>query len=57
MAESLQIAKGTRPEQYQTLIPQIKALIAGEADLVANTANIAAALKQTFGFLWLDFIL
>ena len=55
MAEDLLIAKGTREEQYQTLLPQIQALLEGEPDLVANMANIAAALKEQFGWLWIGF--
>ena len=42
---------------YATLLPQIKALVEGESNRVANLANIAAALKQTFGFFWVGFYL
>ncbi len=47
----------TKEEKYKTLFPQIEALISGEKDLVANLANITAALKQSFGFLWVGFYL
>ena len=57
MAEDLLIAEGTRAEQYESIIPQIKGLIEGEPDLVANLANIAAALKEQFGWLWVGFYL
>lgn len=57
MAEDLLIAKGTKEEQYQSVIPQIKALMEGEPDLVANLANVAAALKEQFGWLWIGFYL
>ncbi len=57
MAEELIIKKGTREEQYLELIPQIAALVAGEPDLIANLANISAALKQQFGWLWIGFYL
>ena len=57
MAEDLTIATGNKAEQYQTLIPQIKALIEGEPDLVANLANIAGALKEQFGWFWVGFYL
>jgi L-methionine (R)-S-oxide reductase len=57
MAEDLQIIFGTRQEQYESLVPQIKALIEGEPDLVANLANIAAALKEQFNWLWVGFYL
>lgn len=55
MAEDLQIARGSKEEQYLSLIPQIKGLVSGEPDLVANLANIAAALKEQFGFFWVGF--
>jgi GAF domain-containing protein len=57
MAEDLTIAKGNKTEQYRSLIPQIKALIEGEPDLVANLANITGALKEQFGWLWVGFYL
>ena len=57
MAEDLQIATGTKAEMYETIIPQIKALIDGEPDLVANLANITAALKEQFGWFWIGFYL
>lgn len=56
MAESLFVDK-SRPkvEQYAALVPQIKGLIDGESDAIANFANVAAALHQTFPFLWTGF--
>ena len=57
MAEDLQIVTGTKEEMYATIIPQIKGLIDGEADLIANLANIAAALKEQFGWFWVGFYL
>lgn len=57
MAEDLTIIKGNKQTQYQTLIPQIKALIEGEPDLIANLANIAGALKEQFGWFWVGFYL
>lgn len=57
MAEDLQIIQGTKEEQYVTLLPQIKALLEGEPDLIANLANICAALKEQFGWLWVGFYL
>ena len=47
----------TKEEKYKNLLPQIEALISGEQDLVANLANISAALKQCFDFLWVGFYL
>jgi L-methionine (R)-S-oxide reductase len=57
MAEDLIIKNGTREEQYLELIPQIAALLTGETDLIANMANICAALKQQFDWLWIGFYL
>jgi len=45
----------TKEEKYQSLLPQIQELIRNEQDLTANLANIAAALKQAFGFFWVGF--
>lgn len=55
MAEELIIAKGNKEEVYKTLIAQIQALLFGEQDIIANTANIASALRETFGFFWVGF--
>ncbi|MEO5908407.1 MAG: GAF domain-containing protein [Ginsengibacter sp.] len=55
MAEDLLVAKGTKEEQYKSLLPQIKALISGETDMIANMANITAALKEQFDWLWVGF--
>jgi L-methionine (R)-S-oxide reductase len=55
MAEELIIKRGTKEEQYLELIPQIAGLLEGEPDLIANLANITAALKEQFGWLWIGF--
>lgn len=56
MAEELVISTSAdKKEKYDTLLPQIDSLITGEADLVANLSNIAAALKQTMNFFWVGF--
>jgi len=57
MAEDLSIVGGTKEEQYRSLLPQIKGLLEGETDLVANLANVCAALKEQFGWLWIGFYL
>lgn len=57
MAEDLQVATGSKAEQYRSLLQQLRALVEGEPDRVANLANIAAALKQQFGWLWIGFYL
>ena len=55
MSEDLQIITGTKEEQYQSLLPQIKAVVEDETDLVANLANTCACLKQQFNWLWVGF--
>ena len=57
MAEDLTIIQGSKAEIYQSLIPQIKGLLDGEPDLIANLANVSAALKEQFGWLWVGFYL
>jgi GAF domain-containing protein len=56
MSEQLYLPKGAKKaEKYQAILPQVKALISGEEDLIANMANIAAVLKEAFGFYWVGF--
>lgn len=50
-------ANATKEEKYQSLLPQLEALVSGENDLIANLANISSALKETFGFFWVGFYL
>ena len=58
MAESVAFSKdGSRETVYREIVPQIEALVSGESDLVANLANIAAVLKEAFGFFWVGFYL
>lgn len=58
MAEDLNIITSTdKKTQYQSLLPQIEALLYGETDLVANLANICAALKEQFKWFWVGFYL
>jgi len=58
MAEELFISESApKAEKYQSLIPQIEALVTGESDLVANLANIASALKFGMGYFWVGFYL
>lgn len=57
MAEDLQIKQGSKEEKYLSIIPQIKGLLEGESDVIANLANISAALKEQFGWLWVGFYL
>lgn len=53
MAESLTINPAAPlEERYQSLMPQLRALVEGESNTVANVSNIVAALKQSFGWLW-----
>lgn len=55
MAEDLQLMGNTKDEKYQSLLPQIASLLNGEEDMIANMANICAALKFGFNFLWAGF--
>ena len=58
MAEDLIIIKTeSKEQQYESLVPQIEALLTGEEDVIANLANVAAALKEQFGWLWVGFYL
>lgn len=58
MAESLYVPDtASKAEKYEVVVPQIEALITGEPDLYANLANIAAALREAFGFFWVGFYL
>lgn len=51
------VYKGSKAEQYQQLLPHIFALIDQEPELIANLANISAALKTQFNWLWVGFYL
>ncbi|MDD4631283.1 MAG: GAF domain-containing protein [Proteiniphilum sp.] len=56
MAEDLYVPKeASKAKKYESLIPQLKALTEDEPDLIANMANIAAALKEVFNFFWVGF--
>jgi L-methionine (R)-S-oxide reductase len=58
MAESIAFSKAASREQiYEELAPQVEALVSGEPDLIANLANVAAVLKEAFGFFWVGFYL
>ena len=55
MSENLIIKGDSKKELYENLLPQIKALVEGENDMIANMANVAACLKDTFNFWWVGF--
>ena len=55
MSENLIIAQGSKSEKYEILLQQIKAIVSGESDNIANMANIAAMIHATFGFWWTGF--
>lgn len=58
MSESIFISPNiTKEEKYQELLPQLKALVGGETDLIANLANVTAALKEVFNWWWVGFYL
>lgn len=55
MSESLLIAEGTKTEKYETLLLQIESVVSGEGDAIANMANVASMIHETFGFWWTGF--
>lgn len=55
MSENLIIKGDSKKELYDNLLPQIKALVEGENDMIANMANVVACLKDTFNFWWVGF--
>lgn len=56
MAESIAFSKSAdRVTIYAELVPQVEALLSGETDTIANLANVAAVLKEAFGFFWVGF--
>mgnify|MGYP002784721800 CR=1 FL=1 len=57
MAETLFLSATDKAGKYQEIMPQLEALISGESDLTANLANLAAALREAFGFFWVGFYL
>ena len=55
MAEHLIIQGSSKEERYATLLPQLQSLVEGESDMIANMANVAACIKDTFHFWWVGF--
>lgn len=55
MAEEMTISQGTKEEKYQELLPQIQSVLEDEPDMIANMANMAAMIHETFGFWWTGF--
>lgn len=55
MAEHLDIIEGTKAERYEALLPQIKSVVEDEPDAIANMANVASMIHETFGFWWTGF--
>jgi len=53
--ELLVIQGSSKKERYEALLPQVASVVEGEADLIANMANVAAMLHETFGFWWTGF--
>ena len=52
MSESITVSGNTKKEKYESLLPQIKALVEGETDTIANLSNIVAALKYGMNYFW-----
>ena len=55
MSEQLTLITGSKAEKYEALLPQLKALMAGEDDLIANLANVTAAVQRDSAFFWAGF--
>ncbi|MBQ6964173.1 MAG: GAF domain-containing protein [Bacteroidaceae bacterium] len=55
MAEELKITASSKEEKYLELLPQIRSVVEGETDMIANMANVASMLHETFGFWWTGF--
>ena len=55
MAEELTISAGSKEEKYRELVPQIRSVVECETDVIANMANVASMLHETFGFWWTGF--
>lgn len=55
MAEELIIKQGNKSDMYEELLPQVKSLMEGDDDTIADMANMSAALKQAFDFFWVGF--
>jgi GAF domain-containing protein len=55
MSEGLTVSAGTKEERYQELMPQLEAVVSSETDVIANMANMASMLHETFGFWWTGF--
>lgn len=55
MAEQLIITAKDKAGIYSEILPQIKAVVSAESDMIANMANVSAILKEAFGFWWVGF--
>ncbi len=56
MAEEIIVSsESSKEEKYEALLPQLQSLLEAETDVIANMANVAAALKEVFGFFWVGF--
>ncbi|MBQ5592989.1 MAG: GAF domain-containing protein [Bacteroidales bacterium] len=53
--ENFKVTSSTKEEIYKEIIPQIQAILNGETDLIANTSNFCAMLKEAFDFWWVGF--
>jgi L-methionine (R)-S-oxide reductase len=54
--ETITIVADGKKEKYEELVPQLEGLVGEEDDLIANLANVSAALKATFSFYsWVGF--
>lgn len=55
MSENLLISEGSKADKYEALFPQLESVISAESDVIANMANAASMIHETFGFWWTGF--
>lgn len=46
MSETIELQSADKAARYKELLPQLASLVEGEPDLIANLANITAALRE-----------
>ena len=53
--ERMIVSQGTKTEKYEELYKQIQSVVEDEPDRIANMANVAAMIQETFHFWWTGF--
>lgn len=55
--ESINITSSKREDIYKEILPQIESILSSDNYYISDLANVAAVLKQAFGFYWVGFYL